>query len=174
MKKISLMIFLAMYPSSHLCLAQVAKQGNDVLSAFLGKWEGKGTSKDSAYSKAGPNSAQTNCDWSPNRGFLVCEQIVHLPDGTTQNDLSIYTYNETDHSYAFYGLSRNNSNVRTPKLTIEDKRWTYSGEFENNGKTSTISRPRPASRRRRPLDPNERRAPTPDVLPSRDREGAVS
>ena len=54
-----------------------------------------------------------------------------LPDGTTQNDLSIYTYNETDRSYAFYGSSRNNSRVRTPKLTIEDKRWTYSGEFED-------------------------------------------
>jgi len=110
MKKTSLIIFLAMYP----CLSQVAKQGNDVLSAFLGKWEGKGTSKDSAYSKAGPSSAQTNCNWSPNRGFLVCEQTVHLPDGTTQNDLSIYTYNEPDHSYAFYGLSRNNLRVRTP------------------------------------------------------------
>ena len=24
--------------------------------------------------------------------------------------------------------------MRTPKLTIEDKRWTYSGEFEDNGK----------------------------------------
>ena len=104
------------------------------LGAFLGMWEGKGASKDSAYSKAGPNSAQTNCNWSPNHGFLVCDQIVHLPDGVTQNDLSIYTYNETDHSYAFYGLSRNNSRVRTPKLTIEDKRWTYSGEFEDNGK----------------------------------------
>ena len=89
---------------------------------------------DSAYSKAGPNSAQTNCNWSPNHGFLVCDQIVHLPDGATQNDLSIYTYNETDHSYAFYGLFQNNSRVRTPKLTIEDKRWSYSGEFEDNGK----------------------------------------
>src|SRR5258706_2240690 len=76
------------------------------LGAFLGMWEGKGASKDSAYSKAGPNSAQTNCNWSPNHGFLVCDQIVHLPDGVTQNDLSIYTNNETDHSYAFYGLSK--------------------------------------------------------------------
>ena len=71
---------------------------------------------------------------SPNYGFLVCEQIVHLLDGATQNDHSIYTYNETDHSYAFYGLSRNNSRVRTPKLTSDDKRGTCSREFEDNGK----------------------------------------
>ncbi len=127
MKNISVVIFLALASS-------LQAAGIDALGAFLGMWEGKGTSKDSAYSKAGTNSAQTNCNWSPNHGFLVCDQIVHLPEGTTQNDLSIYTYNETDRSYAFFGLSRNNSRVRTPKLTIEDKRWTYSGEFEDNGK----------------------------------------
>ena len=127
MKRTKLTILLAM------CTSPIYADVN-ALGAFLGMWEGKGTSKDSAYSKAGPNSAQTNCNWSPNHGFLVCDQIVHLPDGVTQNDLSIYTYNETDHSYAFYGLSKNNSRVRTPKLTIEEKRWTYSGEFEDHGK----------------------------------------
>lgn len=109
-------------------------QDVDALGAYLGVWEGKGVSKDTPYSKAGNSSAQTNCNWSPNRGFLVCDQIVHTPAGTTQNDLSIYTYNEKDHTYAFFGLSRNDSHARTPKLTIDGKRWTYSGQFDDGAK----------------------------------------
>src|SRR5260221_13744775 len=70
----------------------------------------------------------------PTMDFWCAIRLSTCRTASRKNDLSIYTYNETDHSYAFYGLSRNNSRVRTPKLTIEEKRWTYSGEFEDNGK----------------------------------------
>src|SRR5215467_1658919 len=99
------------------------------LGAFAGKWESKGKSLDTPFSKAGTNSAETNCNWSPNRGYLVCDQTVHTSDGTS-NDLSIYTYNAADKSFSFFGLSRNDSHVRTPKLTIDGNLWTYSGGFD--------------------------------------------
>jgi len=100
------------------------------LGAFAGKWESKGKSLDTPYSKAGTSSAETNCSWSANHGYLVCDQTVHTSDETS-NDLSIYTYNAADKSFSFFGLSRNDSHVRTPKLAIEGSLWTYSGGFDN-------------------------------------------
>src|SRR5258708_2747451 len=107
------------------------------LGAFIGKWEGTGEMVNSPFSKGGKNSGETNCAWSPNHGYLVCDQIVHLPEGT-QNDLSLYTYNESDKSYAFFGHSRNDRNVRTPKLTIEGNIWTYFVEFDDGPKHMRI------------------------------------
>ncbi|HZS43830.1 MAG TPA: hypothetical protein VFC63_01900 [Blastocatellia bacterium] len=102
----------------------------DKLSAYIGKWQSKGVTLDTPYSKAGTNGAETNCVWSQNRGYMVCDQLVHTADGPS-NDLSIYTYNPTDNSFSFFGLSRNDAHARTPKLTIEGNLWTYSGGFDN-------------------------------------------
>ncbi len=99
------------------------------LGAYLGKWKGTGQSKDTAYSKAGTTEAETNCAWSANGGFLVCDQKV-----PTGEDLSIYSYNESDHAFQFVGLSRGSNRVRTLKLTIEGKHWTYQSEAQINGK----------------------------------------
>ena len=112
-----------------------AQGGLEALGAYAGVWQSKGVSHDTAYSKAGNNSAETRCNWSPNHGFLVCDQTVHPPDGGTQNDLSIYTYNDSDGTYQFTGLSRGSSRVRNLKLTIEGRRWTYSSQFDAGGKT---------------------------------------
>jgi len=116
--------------------AQAAKEasGLNALGAYLGVWHGQGVAKGTPYSKAANDSAETTCNWSPNHGFLLCDQIVHTPEGTTQNDLSIYTYNEKAHAYAFFGLSRDDSHVRAPKLTINGKRWIYLGQFDDGGK----------------------------------------
>ena len=123
---------------SQLTTAQEIKQPTtglpvEKLGAFVGKWNGKGELVNSAYSKAQTVSAETDCNWSANHGFLICDQTVHLTDGN-QNDLSVYTYNEKDHSYAFFGHSRNDSQVRTPKLTIEGNFWTYFTEFDDGPK----------------------------------------
>ena len=107
------------------------------LGAYLGVWKNEGISKETKYSKVGKNSAETTCNWSPNHGFLVCDQVVQTPNGKG-NDLSIYTYNEKDQTFAFYGLSRENKHVRTPKLTIEGNRWTYQGEFDDQGKNIRV------------------------------------
>jgi|SRR5579872_6196852 len=115
-------------------IAMAAEDLNS-LNAYAGRWKGAGESKDTPYSKAGPSGAETNCNWSPNHGFLICDQMVRNGEG---NDLSIYTYDEKEHSFAFYGISRGNPRARTTKLSIEGKRWTYSSEFENNGKRVQI------------------------------------
>ena len=78
-------------------------------------------------------SSDLTCNWSANHGFLLCDQIIHLPDGT-QNDFSVYTYSEKDHAYQFFGITRGNKEPRTTKLTIEGNLWTYSSSDTSGGK----------------------------------------
>lgn len=102
--------------------------GLEALDAFRGEWDGSGEMYATPYSKAGPAGARTSCSWAPNHGFLVCDQRVHL--GTKpENDLSIYTYDDSTHGYQFVGISRGHEGARTPHLAIAGHTWTYSSEF---------------------------------------------
>lgn len=103
------------------------------LGAFLGKWKATGEMKDTAYSKARPSISENTCNWSANHGFLICDQIIQSASGL-RNDLSIYTYNEQEHAFAFFGLSRNDREPRATKLNIEGNVWTYWDEESDKGK----------------------------------------
>lgn len=133
MKRTVLILFVFVLAPMAAAGQSAAQSPIEKLGAYLGRWEGSGEMVNSAYSQAGKNSGVTTCNWSPNHGFLVCDQTVQLPGGT-QNDLSLYTYNESDNTYAFFGHSRNDRNTRSPKLTIEGNIWTYSNEFDDGAK----------------------------------------
>ena len=114
--------------------AAPAPDGLNKLGAFVGTWKSEGEMKDSAYSKAQPNiTSEFTCQWSPNHGFMVCDQEVRSPNGIN-NDLSIYTFDESKHEYRFFGFGRNDARVRTPALTIEGNTWVYLGGFEDGSK----------------------------------------
>jgi hypothetical protein len=104
------------------------------LGAFAGEWVASGEMKDTPYSKAKIKSHdEMSCQWTPNHGFMICDQTIHTSAGTN-NELSIYTYNPQEHAFAFFGLSRNDKEARTTKLTIENNLWTYWDEEEDGGK----------------------------------------
>ncbi|HEV2352316.1 MAG TPA: hypothetical protein VG028_20980 [Terriglobia bacterium] len=104
------------------------------LSAFLGTWATKGEMRDTPYSKAQANiTSVLTCQWAPNHGFLICDQVIHTPAGAN-NDLSVYTYNESTRQFSFFGIGRNDARARTPALAIEGNTWTYLGGFDNGSK----------------------------------------
>jgi hypothetical protein len=106
----------------------------DKLSAFVGHWTLSGELKDAATGKPTIKlSSDLTCNWSANHGFLLCDQVIHLPDGT-QNDLSVYTYSEKDHAFQFFGITRGNKDARTTKVTIDGNLWTYSSTDTNGAK----------------------------------------
>ena len=111
----------------------------EALGAYLGRWADEGKLLDTAYSKAADIGAITDCNWSAGHGFLICDQKVHTPAGSSE-DLSIYAYNENGHEYEFFGLSRNSREVRTPKLTIQANHWTYSSEFTDKAGKHVMTR----------------------------------
>jgi hypothetical protein len=121
---------------AHLLSAQAQKSAGEIekLAAFLGHWNASGEVKGSDSGKGGMKvSSEISCDWAPNHGFLICDQIIHAPDGD-HNDLSIYTYSEKDHAFAFFGITRGSKEARTTKLTIEGNVWTYSNSEAGAGK----------------------------------------
>ena len=107
-----------------------APQALEALAPFRGEWEGSGETYATPYSTPGASRVRTSCEWTANRGFLLCDQMIHH-DGRTSNDLSIYTYDDSSRAYQFFGVSRGVSRVRTPGLTIAGRTWTYASEFDD-------------------------------------------
>ena len=84
-----------------------------VLDAWTGRWSTVGKLYDTPYSRAGDVRITMTCGWFAYRGYMMCD---HLLSGSSEkhNDLSIYTYNETDKSYKFCGFDRTGVLRATP------------------------------------------------------------
>jgi hypothetical protein len=129
-------VVVAASSHSHTFGAQAQKPAGEIekLAAFLGHWNASGEVKGSDSGKGSMKiNSEITCNWAANHGFLICDQIIHLPDGD-RNDLSIYTYSEKDHAFAFFGITRGSKEARTTKLTIEGNVWTYSSSETDGGK----------------------------------------
>ena len=114
--------------------ASAEASGIEKLAMFLGHWRTTGEMKETPYSKARKKSDdEMTCQWMPNHGFLICDQILYRPEGT-KNELSIYTYNEKDRSYVFFGVGRDDKEARSTELTDDNNVWTYSDESDEAGK----------------------------------------
>lgn len=114
-----------------------AKPGADALNRWVGgKWVGSGQFVDSDYSKANQASAVTNCSWSPDHIFVVCDQDITF-GGTPMRDLSIYAYDAKSGHFYFYGVSLGHEKPRSTGLEITDNgdRWTYLSTDTIKGKS---------------------------------------
>jgi hypothetical protein len=105
------------------------------LERFLGTWQSSGNFVDSPYSKASAATATTACDWSTDRLFMICQQSV-TQNGTTQDDLGIYSCDEAANAYHFYNVRP--SQGASVTLTIEGKTVTYMSSVSDNGNAVMI------------------------------------
>src|SRR5258708_22135949 len=83
------------------------------LGAFLGKWQSEATF-------AGSNNKITSaleCRWSPQGTFLICEQLVKMPDGE-HRQLTAYAYNRKDGSYSYTTVSDPGAKPTTGTLQL--------------------------------------------------------
>ena len=134
MRPIALLVVCALLAGSSLAIAahRPSSDALDALAPFRGEWEGSGETYATPYSARGTSRAHTSCEWTRNHGFLLCDQMVHQNERTS-NDLSIYTYDDSRHAYEFFGISRGAARARTPELTIAGRTWTYASEFDDHG-----------------------------------------
>jgi hypothetical protein len=103
------------------------------LGAFLGKWQTEG-----AF--AGGNakiSSTLECRWSPQGIFLVCDQLVKLPNGD-HHQFTAYSYNSKDNAYSYVTIPDPGAKPNSGKVEIKGNLWIYTSSFENNGKTTQI------------------------------------
>jgi len=113
------------------------KPGAEVLGRWVGgKWPLEGKMLDTDYSKATTVTGVSNCGWSPDHIFMLCDQSL-MVNGKPDRDLSVYVYDPEKSEYHFYGLSPTGDKPRSTDLVIspDGNHWEYRSKHEANGKT---------------------------------------
>jgi hypothetical protein len=83
----------------------------------------------------------TNCAWSPDRIFVVCDQNNKI-NGEASRDLSVYAFDPEQGAYQMFGMSPGGGKPRTTELSIsrdlsishDHNRWEYLCNAEVSGK----------------------------------------
>jgi hypothetical protein len=113
------------------------KPNADVLNRWVGgTWPLDGKMLDTDYSKARTVTGVSNCGWSPDHVFLVCDQSF-VEDGKPSRELSVYVFDPEKATFHFYGLSPAGGQPHTADLTItpDGTHLEYSNQHEIKGKT---------------------------------------
>jgi hypothetical protein len=114
---------------------ETPKPTADVLGRWVGgKWVGEGKLVDSDYSKAMAVGGVTNCAWSPDHIFVVCDQNNTI-DGKATRDLSVYSFDPEKTAYQMFGITLGGGKPRVTELTIstDHNRWEYLSNVEISG-----------------------------------------
>ncbi len=106
------------------------------LGAFVGHWEGGGTFVETPMSPAGKVASKTDCNWSTQAHYLICEQTL-TDDKSTHQQLTIYTPSEDGADFTYYTITGSAAPF-TGKVKIEGNVWTYDNSFEQDGKKTEI------------------------------------
>jgi hypothetical protein len=99
----------------------------------LGMWDGRWTyterDYDTKYSHANTNHGTGDCNWAPNRGFMVCDYLNRSPgNGVPMNDLAVFSYNPAEHSYARLGIFKDRKSF-AEKVTVDGNTWVTSTDI---------------------------------------------
>ncbi len=88
-----------------LPLVAADKPNADVLGRWVGgKWPLEGKMLDTEFSKATSVTGVSNCGWSPDHVFMICDQSL-MVDGKPDRELSVYVFDRDNATFHFYGLS---------------------------------------------------------------------
>ena len=131
------MVFAAIFASAvtrpQKSDAATAAEATRKLGAFLGKWNTSAT-----FASGEKATTELECRWSSQGSYLVCDQHVKLSSGREQQQLTVYSYNVSDHSYQYATFSDPGMKPSSGVVEINGNVWTYNSSFENQGKTTQI------------------------------------
>ncbi|MDT8067603.1 MAG: hypothetical protein ROO76_05485 [Terriglobia bacterium] len=116
---------------------QPPKPSTSAIAVFLGHWEGRGTFYDTKLSKAGTVKSKGDCEWSPQRGYMICEQTIIEDPGGTHGQLTVFAPMEKPDEVRYATL--NGAAAPTSGVvSIHGNAWTFSGEHTRDGVTTKI------------------------------------
>lgn len=131
-------LLIALFVSTALAQTKsfTSDDGREIakLGVFVGKWKTAGEMFNTKFSHAAKTSSIMTCVWSPNRRFLISDQIIKKADGTV-DQLGVYGYDphaKGFYSYAFFGAG---GAPFSSKPVINGNVWIYNGEFKSGGET---------------------------------------
>lgn len=102
------------------------------LEVFLGKWQTEGT-----FSNGGKVHSDLECRWSPQHGYLICEQQVTM-GSVASRQLTVYSYNATNAEYGYTSFQGDAPAPSAGVIQIKGNEWLYSSSVENNGKKTLV------------------------------------
>lgn len=130
-KIISVLLFAA--AMNVLLVAQKpADEPVQKLGAFLGKWHTEGT-----FSNGGKVHSELECRWSPQHGYLICEQQVTMGTAVTRQ-LTVYNYNASKAEYGYTSFQGDAPAPSVGIVQINGNEWIYSSSVENDGKKTLV------------------------------------
>jgi hypothetical protein len=108
-------------------------------TARLGVWQGQWTytehDYETPYSHAHTDTGTANCNWSANRGFVVCDYLNSAPaNGVPVNDLAVFGYSPTAKAFTRVGVFKD-AKPSLEQVAVQGNSWTTSVKFPYQGKT---------------------------------------
>ncbi len=104
------------------------------MNIWVGRWQSQTEVMKTPYSQAATVSSEMTCSWSPNHGFVLCDHLMHGVGGATTNSLSVYTYDEADKVYKFFGVQKD-SYPREVPMEVQGNVWRFGTEVQSQDKT---------------------------------------
>ena len=103
----------------------------------LGIWEGRWTYNErdyeTPYSHTHTNSGTCDCNWAPNRGFMVCDYLNSNPgNGVPGNDLGVYSYSAAARTFARLAVFKD-SKPFAERVTVNGTTWVTSADIPYKG-----------------------------------------
>jgi hypothetical protein len=118
--------------SDHLTVPTVAPELTK-MDVWVGTWESKTQVMTTPYSEAASVTSEMTCAWSPHHGFILCDHLMNNPSGVS-NSLSVYTYDEANKTYKFFGVDKDASPREVP-MQVKGNIWSFGTEVQNQDKT---------------------------------------
>lgn len=103
------------------------------LLLYQGQWTSTARMYDTAMSKAQDITANLTCTWTPDRKFLICDQVITM-SGNTHSQLTVYCYDREQKAYVYSTFNYPGAQPNFAKLEVGDHKFVYNGSFEQDGK----------------------------------------
>ena len=99
------------------------------LNIWVGRWKEVVETKETPYGHAHSTPSHVTCDWSADKGYMVCEYMSEKVDPEQGNEpadhLTIFTYDGKSKAYKHLGISKDYKTLEEPNVIIEGNRWHY-------------------------------------------------
>ncbi len=118
--------------SDHLAVPKIAPELTK-MDVWVGTWESQTQVMTTPYSEAASVTSEMTCTWSPHHGFILCDHLMNGVNGVS-NSLSVYTYDEANKTYKFFGVDKDDSPREVP-MQVKGNVWSFGTEVKNQDKT---------------------------------------
>jgi hypothetical protein len=108
-------------------VAQAADTAADKVGMWAGHWKMQVEIKNTPASHAHTMSYESACAWTPNHGYVICDELASKPNGEKENPISIFAYSDAEKAFKHYTIDKN-GRADAPHTTVDGNTWTFRSE----------------------------------------------